>query len=166
VDYVGGMKTILAPVDFSSASDAVVTEAAALARALRARVVFLNVVQPPVMMSEYAALMPNISEMTAACEKNGARELEKLEAKLAADFVMAESVQLVGAPIPLIVAEAEKLAADYIVMGSHGHTALYDLLVGSTTHGVLMRAKCPVVIVPPAKGAKPPKRTKLRHALV
>lgn len=25
------------------------------------------------------------------------------------------------------------------------------LLVGSTTHGVLMRAKCPVVIVPPKK---------------
>ena len=26
---------------------------------------------------------------------------------------------------------------------------LYDLLVGSTTHGVLLRAPCPVVIVPP-----------------
>jgi nucleotide-binding universal stress UspA family protein len=36
-------------------------------------------------------------------------------------------------------------------MGSHGHTAFYDLLVGSTTHGVLMRANCPVVIVPPEK---------------
>jgi nucleotide-binding universal stress UspA family protein len=37
------------------------------------------------------------------------------------------------------------------VMGSHGHTALYDLLVGSTTHGVLMRAICPVVIIPAIK---------------
>src|SRR4051812_44930942 len=114
------MKTILAPVDFSTASDAVVTEAAALARALQGRVVFLNVVQLPVTISEYAPLLQNVSEMTAACEKHGARELEKLEAKLAADFVTAESVQLVGAPIPLIVEEAEKLEADYIVMGSHG----------------------------------------------
>jgi nucleotide-binding universal stress UspA family protein len=39
-------------------------------------------------------------------------------------------------------------------MGSHGHTALYDLLVGSTTHQVLRKAKCPVVIVPsPTKAA-------------
>jgi len=37
------------------------------------------------------------------------------------------------------------------VMGSHGHTALYDLLLGSTTHGVLFRAPCPVVIVPPKR---------------
>jgi nucleotide-binding universal stress UspA family protein len=160
------MKTILAPVDFSAASDAVVTEAAALARALQGRVVFLNVVQPPVTISEYAPLVPDVSEMTAACERFGARELEKLEARLATDFVTVESVQLVGAPIPLIVEEAEKIGADYIVMGSHGHTALYDLLVGSTTHGVLLRAKCPVVIVPALKEPKPLKRAKSRAALV
>ena len=62
-------------------------------------------------------------------------------------------MQCIGAPIQHIVRQAA--SADYVVMGSHGHTALYDLLVGSTTHGVLMRAKCPVVIVPAA--AKPAK---------
>jgi nucleotide-binding universal stress UspA family protein len=68
---------------------------------------------------------------------------------------MVEGVQCVGAPIQHIVRQAA--TADYVAMGSHGHTALYDLLVGSTTHGVLMRAKCPVVIVPAeAKVAKPP----------
>ena len=55
-------------------------------------------------------------------------------------------------PLPaLILAQAKIEDADYIVMGSHGHTALYDLLVGSTTHGVLMRAGCPVVITPGPK---------------
>jgi nucleotide-binding universal stress UspA family protein len=70
--------------------------------------------------------------------------------------VKTESLQFNGAPIGLIVEQAKKLEADYIVMGSHGHSAFYDLLVGSTTHGVLKRAKCPVVIVPPqkAKNAK------------
>jgi len=37
-----------------------------------------------------------------------------------------------------------------IVMGSHGHGALYELLVGSITQGVLKAAKCPVVVVPAA----------------
>jgi len=43
------------------------------------------------------------------------------------------------------------------VLGSHGHTAFYDLLVGSTTHGILLRAKCPVLIVPANKVPAPAK---------
>jgi nucleotide-binding universal stress UspA family protein len=43
-------------------------------------------------------------------------------------------------------------------MGSHGHGAFYDLLVGSTTQGVLKRATCPVVIVPTSKKKKAAKK--------
>jgi nucleotide-binding universal stress UspA family protein len=158
------MKTILAPIDFSPVSDAVVAEAARLARGLNGRVVLLTVTQPPVMVSEYAPLLENIAELTAAGEKNAARQLAKLEDRLRTDFVSAESLQFTGTPITHIVEQAESLRADYIVMGSHGHTALYDLLVGSTTHGVLMRAKCPVVIVPAVKTAAP-LRKKPQHAI-
>ena len=144
------MKTILAPIDFSEISDAVVNEADALARAIAGRVVLLAVIQPPVVMSEYAVLM-DIAEITAAGEKHAAQQLEKTALKLKSHSVPTECVQVVGAPVGHIVAQAEKWDADYLVMGSHGHTSFYDLLVGSTTHGVLMRAKCPVVIVPAAK---------------
>lgn len=156
------MKTILTPIDFSNISEAVVQEAAALARSLDGRVVLLSVIQPPVVMSEYAALM-DIAEITAAGERNAARQLEKLEDALKNQFVKAESIQVTGSPVTNIVEQAEKLEADYIVMGSHGHTAFYDLLVGSTTHGVLMRAKCPVVIVPAVKDEAKSRR-KEKHA--
>ncbi len=145
------MKTILAPVDFSGATDAVVAEATALARALDGRIVLLTVIQPPAITNEYSALMDNLAEIVAAGEKNAAKRLTELEAKLRGEKVPVETLQLNGPPIRIIVEQARKLDADYIVMGSHGHTALYDLLVGSTTHGVLMRATCPVVITPGAK---------------
>ena len=148
------MKTILAPVDFSSVTDAVVSEAAALARALHARVVLFTAVQPPVVVAEYAPIVENIAEINAAGEKHAMRQLAGLEEKLQAELIPVESSHALGSPISLIVDRAEKCDADYIVMGSHGHTALYDLLVGSTTHGVLMRARCPVVIVPAVKEAK------------
>jgi nucleotide-binding universal stress UspA family protein len=141
------MKTILAPIDFSPASECVVREAAGLARALDARVVLLTVVQPPVIFTEYAALM-NAGELTTRSEHHAAAELARYEEQLNNDFIKTATVQLTGSPIAHIVAQAEKLEADYIVLGSHGHTAFYDLLVGSTAHGVLMRARCPVVIVP------------------
>lgn len=147
------MKTILAPVDFSGATDAVMAEATALARALDGRVVLLTVIQPPAITNEYSALMDNLAEIVAAGEKNAAKRLAQLEADLAAAKIPVETVQLNGPPIRVIVEQAKKIGADYIVMGSHGHTALYDLLVGSTTHGVLMRASCPVVITPGVKAA-------------
>jgi nucleotide-binding universal stress UspA family protein len=155
------VKTILAPIDFSAVTDAVVKTAAELARAWQGKVVLMTVIQPPAVVAEYAPLMADIAEIVAAGEKNAARQLAHLKEKLNTEFVSTETLQLVGSPTPLIVEQAEKYDADYIVMGSHGHTALYDLLVGSTTHGVLLRAKCPVVIVPglkPAKAHKPAKK--------
>lgn len=153
------MKTILAPIDFSGVTDAVVAAAAELARAFDGTVVLFTVVQPPVMVTEYAPLLADAAEVVAQGEKNADRELGRIESRLKADFVKAESIHVVGAPIQAIIEQAGISRPDYIVMGSHGHTALYDLLVGSTTHGVLMRAKCPVVIVPAPKGA-PSKKVK------
>ena len=151
------MKTILAPVDFSSATDAVIAEATSLAKAVDGKVVLLTVIQPPAAVADYAPLLQDIAEITAAGEKAAATRLASLQEKLRAEGVASECVQVVGAPVPHIAAEAERVDADYIVMGSHGHTALYELLVGSTTHGILKRAACPVVIVPASKtGAAAP----------
>jgi len=149
------MKTILAPVDFSAASEAVLLQSIELARALGGRVVLLTVIQPPVITNEYAALMENIGEVMAAGERNAARRLAELAARVRAAQVPVETLQLNGPPVRNILEQAARLAADYVVMGSHGHTAFYDLLVGSTTHGVLLRAPCPVVITPGPKVAKP-----------
>jgi nucleotide-binding universal stress UspA family protein len=146
-------KTILAPVDFSSVTDHVVGEAAALARALGARVVLVHVTEPTTGVVDYAAIVVAIAQVNEAAVKHAVERLGQIEQELKDDGVAAASVHLTGSPIPEIIEQAEKLPADYIVIGSHGHTAFYDLLVGGTAHGVLKRAKCPVVIVPP-----PPKR--------
>lgn len=155
------MKTILAPIDFSKISEAVVKEAAALARALDARIVLLTVVQPPVVVTEYAGML-DIAELTAAGETNARRQLAQIEEKLKNDFLSVTSVQVAGAPVAHIIEQADECDADFIVMGSHGHTSFYDLLVGSTTHGVLKRAKCPVVIVPAVRDAPTPRNEKKR----
>lgn len=152
-------------MDFSAVSDAVVQAAAALARAFDGRVVLLTVVQPPVVITEYAAVA-DIAELTAVAATNAARKLEALEDKLKNAFIKADRIQAKGSPVHVILEQAEQVGADYIVMGSHGHAALYELLVGSTTHGVLTRAKCPVVIVPASRtaSARNPKKRRLAAA--
>ncbi len=153
------MKTILAPIDFSSVSDAVIAAAQLLARATSARIVVLSIVQPPIVTSDYGSMLENIGEIIAVSEKTVARRLKQLLKRLATAELPVVSVQLTGSPATLILAQAKIEDADYIVMGSHGHTALYDLLVGSTTHQVLRRTSCPVLIVPPSiKKAERPRK--------
>jgi nucleotide-binding universal stress UspA family protein len=53
-----------------------------------------------------------------------------------------------GATVETILKEALKLDVDMIVAGSHGRGAMYQLLVGSVSEGVLHKSKCPVIVVP------------------
>ena len=145
------MKTILVPVDFSSATPAVVDHAILIAQAMAARVVLLNVIQPPVVIAEYGALLENIAEITDAGEETSAKHLARLAGVFERRGIPVSCQRKTGSPVPYIVETAERLRASYIVMGSHGHTAFFDLLVGSNTHGVLRRSSCPVLVVPPAK---------------
>jgi len=54
-----------------------------------------------------------------------------------------------GAPAVAILAVADALPADLIVMGTHGASGFEHLVLGSVTEKVLRRATCPVMTVPP-----------------
>ena len=155
------MKTILAPIDFSGASDDVVKATSDLAGILNARVVLLNVVQPPVLTTDFGVGLDNIQELMVLSEKASSKNIDRQKAKLVKKGIEVEGVIATGAPVPLILEQAGRSKANYIVMGSHGHTALYDLLVGSTTQGVLKGAKGPVVVLP-RRAAPKKKKTKKR----
>jgi len=47
-----------------------------------------------------------------------------------------------------VIAEAERLPADLIVLGSHGHGAVYNMLVGSVAEGIVRASAVPVLLVP------------------
>ena len=53
----------------------------------------------------------------------------------------------VGHPATEIAARAESNSADLLILGSHGHSALAGLLLGSVTNEVLVRTKRPMLII-------------------
>ena len=146
------MKTVLVPIDFSTATSRVLEAAVSLALATDGRIILVHVVQPPLLTSDYGLAMESFQEAIAISEKHSAKRLAELREQVQSRIDQVTTEQASGAAIPEIIEQAKKHQADYIVMGSHGHTALYDLLVGGTTHGVLRKASCPVVIVPPEAG--------------
>lgn len=139
------MKTILAAIDFSPVTDPVLALAATLGLSMDARVLLLHVVPSPP-LAAYQMGEDEEAQLLAATEKDASRRLVNLAARLAG--VATETLTATGVPADEIVREASASGADLIVLGSHGHTALYDLLVGSTAHGVLKKAACPVLVVP------------------
>jgi len=146
------MKTILVPIDLSAATVRVCDAACDLAKLTGSRLILLHIVQPPpIVMSEvYAFDDGQLTDMMSGAKKVAARKLRALEHRCEKRGLLVTAVQRTGAPVAAILAKAASTRAGCIVMGTHGHGAVYDLLVGSTTHGVLKQAPCPVMIIPPA----------------
>lgn len=142
------MKTILVPVDFSKVSRYVLAEAAHLARLTKARLVLLHVVQPPAVVTDLAPLVGEALQMSAELENIGRRHLHRMQKSPTLRGLKVESVCEQGFAVAQVVAHAKRLKADVIVLGSHGHGAVYNLVVGSTATGVLKHAPCPVLVVP------------------
>jgi nucleotide-binding universal stress UspA family protein len=61
--------------------------------------------------------------------------------------IAAEKAMLRGDPVNEIVAYADTIDADLIVVGSRGHGAIASALLGSVSRGVLHEARRPVLIV-------------------
>ncbi len=142
------MKTILAPIDFSPISRRVIDEAVALARACAARVVVLHVVAPPPIVGEIAMVSDEVMQFTEAWMKGARDRLGEIQRRLKGERIAVETLCVAGRPAEQILAQAEALAAHYVVVGSHGYTALRELVVGGTTMVVLRRAGSRVVVVP------------------
>lgn len=144
------MKTILVPVDLSAATTKVCAAACELAKLMNARLVLLHVTQPPpVMLADYYAFDSGVmAEAFAAGEKFAERRLKALARLCTRQQLEVETIQVTGQPVTVILARAAALKADYVVLGSHGHGAVFNLLVGSTAQGVLRKAPCPVLVVP------------------
>jgi nucleotide-binding universal stress UspA family protein len=142
------MKMILTPVDFSAATPAVVAEAGRLAKATEGYVVLLHVARVPLPATGFPVENETLAAVTRAVERAADRRLDELKRVLREDGVPVQALRLTGDPATDIVEQARRLRADYIVIGTRGHSALYDLVVGSTVRAVLKRSNTVVVVVP------------------
>lgn len=137
------MKTILAAIDFSPVTTRVVTEAVALARASHAWLVLLNVTTPESLVRDYAALEALLEGVDPEAGRGNASRAKA--------SIHGDSLQVIGNPVDVIIQQAARHSVDYIILGSHGHSALFEALVGSTAAGVIGGAPCPVIVIPALK---------------
>ncbi|MEO7724875.1 MAG: universal stress protein [Chthoniobacterales bacterium] len=165
------MKRILVPVDFSPAMEGVLTHARELTKALGAELHLVHVQEiaavpifPAATIGYPGIGMPEMGMAgglpvgspdylpPAPPNEKGKSRLECLQRELAGSGFTATAHEREGAVAEEILKTAQEISADLIVMGSHGHGSVYNLLVGSVTEGVLKAGERPVLLVPaPAK---------------
>lgn len=86
------------------------------------------------------------------------RQLDDMARKLREAGREATALLVQGPIVETILDQASDLKAGLIVVGSHGHGAAYDLVVGSISSGVIRRAGVPVLVVPHAGRREEPGR--------
>lgn len=142
------MKRILVPVDLSEHTDAVVQTAVQLGRALGADITLLHVVYPEPDFISYEPGPPAVRKAVAREISAEHHKLHELERRLQADGISTTALLVQGFVTEKILQEIGRLNADLVVMGSHGHSTLHHLLLGSVSDAVLRKSPVPVLIVP------------------
>lgn len=134
------MATILFPTDFSTASDAALAHAEAVAKQSNAKLLIVHVEEPP--------LAYGGGELYYGLPEPSSERIRKmLDDVRPKDPSVAFSHRLVmGDPAGEIVRIAGEEKVDSIVLGTHGRTGLSRLLMGSVAEGVVRRAPCPVLV--------------------
>ena len=133
---------IIVAVDFSDTAQLVVDRAAELAGQNRDILELVHIVEPipKVWGMESYALDPD--ELQEKIEARGQEELDKIGT---ANNISRRHL-ITGDPASSIRSLQEKLQADAIVIGSHGHSG-WKIMLGSTAVSLLHGATCDVLTV-------------------
>ena len=140
------IQNILCPVDLSDLSRRALAYAAALCGSSTSRLRVLEVIEialPPMPGRHWQGFCLT-EEMRAECLD----ELDRFVAPLRWDGAAPEIRLVEGHVVAQVLAEAEAMPADLVVMGTHGRGGFERFVLGSVTEKVLHKARCPVLAVP------------------
>jgi len=137
------MKTILALIDFSDVSPKILDQAEAHAKAFGGEVVLVHVVPPEPLVVDFEppAVPPDLF-------RSRQQQLFVMRDRLIEHGIQATADLYGGLLLETVLEQIGLIAPDFIIMGSHGHGALYHLFAGSLTTGVIKHASRPVLVVP------------------
>jgi nucleotide-binding universal stress UspA family protein len=141
-----GLRRILVPHDFSTASNAAIENAVAWASALGAEITLLHVVEPVVYPEFYSVdLLPD--DLMGRLATRSEEALQKTAAAFSGAVPIHTSVA-VGRASDTITAFVDPEKYDLVIMATRGLSGLEHILLGSVAESVLRRCRVPMLTIP------------------
>jgi nucleotide-binding universal stress UspA family protein len=136
-------KIVLAPTDFSAASDAALKEATHEAAARGATLLLLHVIDAPTYESPQRPVLLERFRRDARCELELRAERART-AGLACEVLLRE-----GTTAAEILHAIDERVPELVVMAAQAMRGLQHFLLGSVTERVLQSSRSPVLVLPP-----------------
>lgn len=157
-------KRIIVAIDGSAPSDHGFAVALGVATDQQATLYVLHAVDESLVLRGFIAAEPGtqtyIESMLEELRANGRKLLAKAQSAAAKKGQRVQSLLVEtrgGSVADTIVAQARKLGADLIVMGTHGRRGWSRMVMGSDAEGVLREARVPVLLVRGAASRRVPR---------
>ena len=137
-------KIAVAAIDFSQAS---IAAAKAALKLLDARsTLHLTYVEPPAELLPEGFTLPSDDRFPGDIVASFRRLVGEIGPRCA---VLVQPSVLTGRPVQCILDFAERVGADFIAAGLHGHTRLERIVLGSVSAALASKARCGVLVSPP-----------------
>jgi nucleotide-binding universal stress UspA family protein len=147
------LMNILVAVDFADTTEAIVRRAEEIAVAFSAKVWLIHVAEPEPDFIGYQPGPQTERDFLAERLRTEHRGIQQIAERLRTKGLDVTALLVQGATVETILEEADRLKIDMIIVGSHGRGAMYHLLLGSVSEGVLRGAACPTLVVPTRRHA-------------
>jgi nucleotide-binding universal stress UspA family protein len=141
------VKNILIPVDFSDTSLLALDHAAYMAKLFNASITLLHVNETLLYTTAVSDVYPDVATENKAIESS-ATQLNNLAGKMLQSTGISCKVKVVDGDVSEGIIEASnEIAADVIIMGTHGTSGVKEFLMGSNVYSVVSGASCPVISI-------------------
>jgi nucleotide-binding universal stress UspA family protein len=138
------MRSILVPTDFSNNTRTALEYAIDLANQFTCRLILFNTYK----LSHRAGMFIGVERMMREESREQMAELLKRTRNKLNAGVELEGKVAKGEAISTIINAARKLDVSMIVMATQGASGLKEVFIGSTTNGVIIGSKIPVLVIP------------------
>ncbi len=144
------VKNILVPTDCSDSSIDAAKYAVQFSKQFNAQLTLLLVTatEPLAVLNDYGYFSPELHQkLVIESTKRAEEQLSAFWQSLSDPEVEAKLVNVKGDPFTEIVQFAKDNTIDIIIMGTHGHTGIKHILMGSVAEKVVRYSPYPVLTV-------------------
>lgn len=140
--------SLLVALDLSDHTNKIIKAAEKMATMMNCPLYLLHVAQPDPDFVGYDVGPDTVRDQVAAEFHQQHKSLQEYSQLLRDKDIDCTALLIQGETVATVLKHANKLGAEIIIIGSHGHGAVYDILVGSISVGIIKKSHIPVMIVP------------------